>query len=69
MGFFEVGKEKLNYPILGACCIAIFWPGTLVFGFPGVMSQYWQNAYRVGYAQVGQILFFADRKPRRRSEI
>lgn len=38
--------------------MAIFWPGTLVFGLPGVMSQYWQTAFGVGPAEVGQIFFF-----------
>lgn len=38
--------------------MAIFWPGTLVFGLPGVMSQYWQTAFSVGPAEVGQIFFF-----------
>lgn len=51
-------KKKLKYIILGASCTAIFWPGTLVFGLPGVMSQYWQIAFSVGPAEVGQIFFF-----------
>jgi len=53
-----VDKKQLKYVILGACCTAIFWPGTLVFGLPGVMSHYWQNAFGVGPAEVGQIFFF-----------
>lgn len=43
---------------VAACCVAIFWPGTLVFGFPGVMARYWQTAFSVGRADTGRILFF-----------
>ena len=38
--------------------IAIFWPGALVFSFPGVMGPYWQNMFRVGQGAIGNILFF-----------
>jgi OFA family oxalate/formate antiporter-like MFS transporter len=54
----DVDEKSLKYIVLGACCAAIFWPGTLIFGFPGVMSQYWQMVFKVGPSEVGQILFF-----------
>ena len=41
-----------------ACCAAIFLPGSLIFGFPGVMRQHWLAAYHVGLADIGRILFF-----------
>ena len=50
---------QLSGPIvLTVSCVAIFWPGALIFGFPGVMSQHWQSAFQVGRAEVGQILFY-----------
>ncbi|UCH19726.1 MAG: MFS transporter [Deltaproteobacteria bacterium] len=51
--------DRLKGPVvLAAGCVAIFWPGALIFGFPGVMSQHWQHAFQVGRAEVGQILFY-----------
>jgi OFA family oxalate/formate antiporter-like MFS transporter len=51
--------ERLKGPVvLAAGCVSIIWPGALIFGFPGVMSQHWQNAFQVGRAEVGQILFY-----------
>jgi MFS transporter, OFA family, oxalate/formate antiporter len=40
-----------------ASCIAIFWPGAFIFGFPGVMGPYWQTTFGVGKSAVGQSLF------------
>lgn len=47
-----------QYRILAACCVAIFWPGTLVFGFPGVLSAHWQATFGIGSVEVGRIMFF-----------
>ena len=44
--------------ILIACACAIFWPGAFVFGFPGIMRHYWQQAFNVGSSEVGQTIFF-----------
>ena len=44
--------------ILISCACAIFWPGAFIFGFPGVMSQYWQQTFNVGGSEVGQTIFF-----------
>ncbi len=41
-----------------ASCAAIFMPGALIFGFPGVMGSYWQTAFQVGKAEMGLILFY-----------
>ena len=44
--------------ILIACACAIFWPGSFIFGYPGVMRQHWQQAFNVGGAEVGRTIFF-----------
>jgi OFA family oxalate/formate antiporter-like MFS transporter len=44
--------------ILIACACAIFWPGAFIFGFPGVMRQYWQQTFNAGGSAVGQTVFF-----------
>ncbi len=51
-------ETRFRYLVLAACCAAIFWPGTLIFGFPGVMSGYWQSTFDIGRADVGRIMFF-----------
>jgi OFA family oxalate/formate antiporter-like MFS transporter len=38
--------------------MAIFWSGSFIFGFPGVMASYWQDLFQVGKGAVGNILFF-----------
>ena len=41
-----------------SCSAAIFWPGALIFGFPGVMGPYWQELFGVGRGAIGNIMFF-----------
>jgi OFA family oxalate/formate antiporter-like MFS transporter len=43
---------------VAASCVAIFMPGSLIFGFSGVMAPHWSRAFDVGKAEIGQILFF-----------
>ena len=38
--------------------VAIFMPGALTFGYPGVMGAYWQETFHVGKSAVGNCLFF-----------
>ncbi len=38
--------------------MAIFWPGALIFGLPGVMGPYWMEIFHVGRGAIGNILFF-----------
>jgi OFA family oxalate/formate antiporter-like MFS transporter len=38
--------------------LAIFWPGALIFGFPGVMAPHWQDMFHVGRGAIGNTLFF-----------
>ncbi len=44
--------------MMAACCVAIFWPGAFIFGFPGVMAPYWRQALQVDRAAIGGTLFF-----------
>lgn len=39
-------------------CLAIFFPGAFVFGFPGVMASEWQALFDVNKTQLGRIMFF-----------
>ncbi len=41
------GKHTALLAVIGSC-IAIFWPGALTFGFPGVMAPIWQEMFHVG---------------------
>ena len=38
--------------------VAIFMPGALTFGYPGVMGAYWQETFHVGKSAIGNCLFF-----------
>lgn len=40
------------------CSAAIFWPGALTFGFPGVMAPAWREMFQVGSGATGAALFF-----------
>jgi len=40
------------------CCLAVFWPGVLTFGLPGVMAPLWQTMFDVGRAATGMAVFF-----------
>ncbi len=51
-------KQYHPFVAVAASCVAIFLPGALVFGFPGVMGTHWQQIFGVGRADVGQTLFF-----------
>lgn len=54
----SAGRVSGGWLVLSACCLAIFWSGSFVFGFPGVMGPHWQAAFGVGRGAVGQTLFF-----------
>jgi OFA family oxalate/formate antiporter-like MFS transporter len=36
----------------------VFWPGAFIFGFPGILSQHWQQAFGVAKGAIGQSIFF-----------
>ncbi|MFY9708191.1 MAG: MFS transporter [Desulfobacterales bacterium] len=44
--------------ILMACACAIFWPGSFIFGLPGVLRQHWQQVFDAGDGAVGGTVFF-----------
>ena len=44
--------------ILIACACAIFWPGSFIFGLPGVLRQHWQQVFDAGGGAVGGTVFF-----------
>lgn len=44
--------------VLIACAFAIFWPGSFIFGLPGVLRQHWQQAFDAGDGSVGGVVFF-----------
>ena len=48
---------KAILAVLGSSA-AIFWPGALTFGFPGVMVPIWQEMFHVGRAATGFTIFF-----------
>ena len=39
-------------------CLALFFPGAFVFGFPGVMASEWQTLFQVNKAQLGRLMFY-----------
>ena len=50
-------NRKAALSITG-CCMAIFWSGYLAFGYPGIMSTFWQEKYNVGAAETGSVVTF-----------
>ncbi|MDD1754642.1 MAG: MFS transporter [Methanothrix sp.] len=51
-------RNASGLPVVLGCCVAIFWPGALTFGFPGVMAPAWQEMFHVGRAATGLVIFF-----------
>ena len=51
-------SSKRAVAAITGSCVAIFWPGAFIFGFPGVMGPYWQEQFQVGRGAIGNILFF-----------
>ena len=41
-----------------SCAAGIFWSGALIFGFPGVMGEYWREAFNVTTAATSKITMF-----------
>jgi len=53
-----VRSARGGLPVLAASCLAIFWPGAFIFGFPGVMARHWQQVLQADRAAIGGTLFF-----------
>lgn len=51
------GNKKAILAVLGSSA-AIFWPGALTFGFPGVMTPVWQEMFHIGHGATGITIFF-----------
>ncbi|OUM68782.1 hypothetical protein PIROE2DRAFT_3477 [Piromyces sp. E2] len=52
-------KNSINaIRIITGCSIPIFWAGVISFGYPGVMSTYWQERYHVGTTETGLVVTF-----------
>ncbi len=49
--------ENKKVILVMGCCV-IFFPGSFVFGFPGVMASEWLSLFQVDKEQIGQIMFF-----------
>jgi len=54
----ELSKYSQDLLAVIGSCVAIFWPGALTFGFPGVMVVFWQEMFGVGRAASGLTIFF-----------
>lgn len=51
-------RTKRGVLAAAGSCIAIFWPGAMIFGYPGVMASHWQEMFDVGQGATGSVLFF-----------
>jgi MFS transporter, OFA family, oxalate/formate antiporter len=51
-------RRRTGFVAVTAASIAIFWPGALIFGLPGVMATRWAEMFHVGRGAIGNILFF-----------
>ena len=51
-------KKSASIKILLASASAIFWPGSFIFGLPGVLRQHWQQTFQVGGGSVGGVVLF-----------
>ena len=51
-------KGRSGWLAVFGSALCIFWPGALIFGYPGVMAAYWQGVFHVGRGAIGNILFF-----------
>ena len=54
----SIHKNPTGIGAIIGSSLAIFWPGALIFGFPGVMAPYWMKTFEVGRGAIGNILFF-----------
>jgi len=58
MSNLSLARDMNSILTVIGCSIAIFWPGALIFGFPGVMAPIWQGMFHIGRGETGNILFF-----------
>ena len=51
-------REKSGALVVIRSPAAIFWPGALTLGYPGVMGPHWQKMFGAGQGAVGNCQFF-----------
>lgn len=51
-------KNKKGALAVSGAAIAIFFPGALTFGYPGVMAPIWEDMFNVGSGAVGNTMFY-----------
>ncbi len=51
-------RQRLGVSAVIGSSLAIFFPGAMTFGYPGVMGPYWQKTFGVGKGAIGLSLFF-----------
>jgi OFA family oxalate/formate antiporter-like MFS transporter len=47
-----------KYASFVASLVVLFWSGSLVFGYPGVMGSFWKELLGVGSGDIGNTIFF-----------
>jgi OFA family oxalate/formate antiporter-like MFS transporter len=53
-----MSENRKGFLIVIGCSMAIFWPGALIFGYPGVMAPFWQSMFHIGSGTLGNVIFF-----------
>jgi OFA family oxalate/formate antiporter-like MFS transporter len=51
-------RNKKGWLAVLGCSMGIFWSGTLIFAFPGLLGPYWRDMFAVGPAETGRIMTF-----------
>ncbi len=51
----EKRNRRGNIAVVGSC-MAIFWSGAMVFGYPGLLASYWREIYNVDASSTGAVL-------------
>jgi hypothetical protein len=53
-----MGSDTDRFRVLIACALAVFWPGSFVFGVPGILRQHWQQVFQAGAGDAGGAVLF-----------
>ena len=51
----QLNQAAARRSVLG-CCMAIFWSGAIAFGYPGIMSTYWQECFQADAGETGLVV-------------
>lgn len=52
------GRDRKGILSVIGCSMAIFWSGALIFGYPGLMGDYWRSTFNVNTSATGLIMTF-----------